>query len=308
MHQKARYPLNGTRWWTDPNVEYIDLYRHQTPIKQTNEKDRGFFADDPESVSTLVNDALSVHVDFGAPSGEFPDDLDIAPPIPSPSPFSTDSQGPSVPEIVDIHQPFSPSPCLTENSSVTEPLSRPPSPPPSLCDSWTDSEESGCSTPDASDFDLSDSYSEAMDLDTEYSEEQSSDMESDGYESSCERRSTSQKSSVEPKSRKTTSTPILSRKKVPAKRNGSRKLKQKKPKTARIPCSLCSQTFTREADRDRHLSSVHKEPIVSEPNFRERSQCRFCGKEFSRPDAKARHESARSALCRKIARQRYTEK
>ncbi|KAK7030907.1 hypothetical protein VNI00_013853 [Paramarasmius palmivorus] len=63
-------------------------------------------------------------------------------------------------------------------------------------------------------------------------------------------------------------------------------------------CALCFQTFTRETDRDRHLSSVHKEP-----QFHERSQCRFCRKEFSRPDAKARHEKSRPALCRKIAKQ-----
>ncbi|EEB94000.1 hypothetical protein MPER_07270, partial [Moniliophthora perniciosa FA553] len=174
--------LDGGLTQTSNTLNYINI--------RTNEEDYEIFADDPEDI---VDDAPSVHIDFGTPSSELPDDLDIAPSISSPTPFSIDSQDPSVPETLDVHP--SPSACFTEDSSidaapdnksssVVEPLSRPPSPPPSLYESSTDSEESQCSTPDTSDFDSSDSYSEAMDLDTEYSEEQSSDMDSDGYESS----------------------------------------------------------------------------------------------------------------------------
>ncbi|KAL0580879.1 hypothetical protein V5O48_001171 [Marasmius crinis-equi] len=89
-----------------------------------------------------------------------------------------------------------------------------------------------------------------------------------------------------------------------ASRSTRRKAKvTRKAAVRRVPCSLCRQTFTREADRDRHLASVHKDSSGA-PEFLGSHQCRFCGKDFSRPDAKARHEGTRSVYCQKMARQR----
>ncbi|KAK1234786.1 hypothetical protein PQX77_002003 [Marasmius sp. AFHP31] len=58
----------------------------------------------------------------------------------------------------------------------------------------------------------------------------------------------------------------------------------KASRRSRAACALCRRTFSREADRDRHLATVHKDPAG--PHH----PCRFCGKSFSRSDAKARHE------------------
>ncbi|KAJ8088507.1 hypothetical protein PM082_022580 [Marasmius tenuissimus] len=106
------------------------------------------------------------------------------------------------------------------------------------------------------------------------------------------------------------SSPISSRASTPRSkrpkkdRNIESRAARRKPscRSRRVACALCRQTFSREADRDRHLASVHKDPAGPQ-EFLGRHPCRFCGKGFSRPDAKARHESARSVDCRRVGRQ-----
>ncbi|KAK7031208.1 hypothetical protein VNI00_013624 [Paramarasmius palmivorus] len=317
------------RCWSDPSTEYIDLHPNQTPIKESVEEEKSFcFTEYLEGISALVDDP-SDSLDINQTTLSGMDDIIL-------DSESTDSEvSPEAPTLkTDVASSETPTPELAKESisyllsderlmeeptssasdgclPLNEPQSCPPSPPPSLCFSATDSESSRCSSPELSDFEPLDVvHQEDMDLDADWHmEETISDVDSDGYDSSFELQATTKRPSAKSQPAKNTSLSLaLTRKKGLGRKKCGRKPKPRKPKPVRIPCSLCSQTFTREADRDRHLSSVHKEPVESEPNFRERSQCRFCGKEFSRPDAKARHESSRSALCRQIARQKLAQK
>ncbi|KAH0588772.1 hypothetical protein H2248_004573 [Termitomyces sp. 'cryptogamus'] len=62
--------------------------------------------------------------------------------------------------------------------------------------------------------------------------------------------------------------------------------------TIRCPYKWCKSTFTRSNDLARHLAtaSMHREPVPADPSKR----CRLCGEEFSRSDARNRHEIKRS--------------
>ncbi|KAG6841383.1 hypothetical protein C0991_011723 [Blastosporella zonata] len=61
------------------------------------------------------------------------------------------------------------------------------------------------------------------------------------------------------------------------------------------PHTWCTSTFTRSNDLARHLTTAltHKEPAPVDPS----KVCRMCGEEFSRSDARNRHELKRS--CRR---------
>ncbi|KAG6920178.1 hypothetical protein DXG01_004947 [Tephrocybe rancida] len=58
------------------------------------------------------------------------------------------------------------------------------------------------------------------------------------------------------------------------------------------PHTWCKSTFTRSNDLTRHLAtaSIHKAPVPVDPS----KICRMCGEEFSRSDARNRHEIKRS--------------
>lgn len=62
--------------------------------------------------------------------------------------------------------------------------------------------------------------------------------------------------------------------------------------TIRCPYKWCKSTFTRSNDLARHLTtaSMHRERVHVDPSKR----CRLCGEEFSRSDARNRHEIKRS--------------
>lgn len=63
------------------------------------------------------------------------------------------------------------------------------------------------------------------------------------------------------------------------------KKQQKKPKL-RKRCPNCPETFTRSADRARHLAAIHGINSKS----KEEDQCRGCSKSLSRRDSRQRHE------------------
>ncbi|KAJ7579050.1 hypothetical protein C8J56DRAFT_1059283 [Mycena floridula] len=65
-----------------------------------------------------------------------------------------------------------------------------------------------------------------------------------------------------------------------------RPTKKQKTKGKKVKCSACQSNFTRAADMRRHWESQHG-------GVKEKCQCRFCGKMYSRPDAKLRHENSK---------------
>ncbi|TFK40117.1 hypothetical protein BDQ12DRAFT_484181 [Crucibulum laeve] len=89
--------------------------------------------------------------------------------------------------------------------------------------------------------------------------------------------------------------PLLSTTRKPTKRKSSTK------RTSRaIRCSECSATFTRDADRRRHVDNIHKskseDQLREEHDDKVRRWCKGCNFVLSRLDARRRHETTCTAF------------
>jgi len=74
------------------------------------------------------------------------------------------------------------------------------------------------------------------------------------------------------------------------------------------PYTWCSSTFTRSGDLERHLATASMHNPTKADSSDSSKRCRKCGEEFSRPDARNRHELKNSCGKRKHTARRTLQR